>query len=169
VPKSKKVKVLTHQPHYIELVVVYEFGAGCSSATEAIETALIAQSTKEATIMPKVPIAEPVEAKVDKAEKSKIEEKIKMPKILSPPTDTKLSKVQKASAATPKRRRMANVLDAILETTKVLSPVASKKVAEITKTQAETKTRRTETEVALAQTEVEARPSVPTEMEPIDP
>jgi hypothetical protein len=57
-----------------------------------------------------------------------------MPKILSPPTETKLSKVQKAYAATPKRRRMANVLDAVLETMKVLSPAASKKVAEITKT-----------------------------------
>jgi hypothetical protein len=133
VPKSKKVKVLTHRPRYIEPVVVPEFGAGSSSATEATETAPIAQSTEEATVMPKVPIAEPVEAKVDKAEKSKIEEIIKMPKILSPPTETKLSKVQKASAATPKRRRMANVLDAVLETTKVLNPAASKKVAEITK------------------------------------
>jgi hypothetical protein len=133
VPKSKKVKVLTHRPRYIEPVVVPEFGAGSSSATEATETAPIAQSTEEATVMPKVPIADPVEAKVDKAEKSKIEEIIKMPKILSPPTETKLSKVQKASAATPKRRRMANVLDAVLETTKVLNPAASKKVAEITK------------------------------------
>jgi hypothetical protein len=84
--------------------------------------------------MPKVPIAKPVEAKVDKAEKLKIEKIIKMPKVLSPPTETKLSKVQKASAATPKRRRMANVLDAVLETTKVLSPAAIKKVSEITKT-----------------------------------
>jgi hypothetical protein len=41
--------------------------------------------------------------------------------------------VQKASAATPKKRRMANVLDAVLETTKVLSPAATKKVAETTK------------------------------------
>jgi hypothetical protein len=169
VPKSKKVKVLTHRPRYIEPAVVPEFGAGSSSATEATETAPIAQSTEEATVMPKVPIADPVEAKVDKAEKSKIEEIIKMPKILSPPTETKLSKVQKASAATPKRRRMANVLDAVLETTKVLNPAASKKVAEITKTQVETKTRQTETEVALAQTEAEAGPSVPTKMEPADP
>jgi hypothetical protein len=67
VPKSKKVKVLTHRPCYIEPAVVPEFGAGSSSASEATETASIAQSTEEATIMPKVPIAEPVEAKVDKA------------------------------------------------------------------------------------------------------
>jgi hypothetical protein len=82
--------------------------------------------------MPKVPIAEPVEAKVDRAEESKIEEIIKVPKILSPPTETKLSKAQKASA-TPKRRRMANVLDAVLETTKVLSPAATKKLLKLQK------------------------------------
>jgi hypothetical protein len=113
VPKSKKVKVLTHWPRYIEPAMVPEFGAGSSSATEATETAPIAQSTEEATVMQKVPIVEPVEAKVDKVERSKIEEIIKMPKILSPPIETKLSKVQKASAATPKRRRMANVLDVV--------------------------------------------------------
>jgi hypothetical protein len=131
--KSKKVKVLTHRPRYIEPAVVLEFGAGSSSTAEATETGPIAQSTEEATVMPKVPIAEPVEAKVDKAEESKIEEIIKVPKILSPPIETKLSKVQKASAATPKRR-MGNVLDVVLETTKVLSPAATKKVVEATKT-----------------------------------
>jgi hypothetical protein len=73
VPKSKKVKVLTHRSRYIEPAVVLEFGAGSSSAPEATETAPTAQSTKEATVMPKVPIAEPVEAKVDRAEESKIE------------------------------------------------------------------------------------------------
>jgi hypothetical protein len=74
VPKSKKVKVLTHRLRYIEPVVVPEFGAGSSSAAEATETTPIAQSTEEATVMPKVPIAERVEAKVDRAEESKIEE-----------------------------------------------------------------------------------------------
>jgi hypothetical protein len=42
VPKSKKLKVLTHQSRYIEPVVVPEFSAGSSSATEATETASIA-------------------------------------------------------------------------------------------------------------------------------
>jgi hypothetical protein len=119
--------------------------------------------------MPKVPIAEPIEAKVDKAEKSKAEKIMQEPKILSPPTEATLLKVQKASAATPKRRRMANMLDVVLETTKVLSPAATKKVAETTKTQAEAKTRQTETEAAQAQTEAEAGPSMPIEMEPADP
>ena len=64
---------------------------------------------------------------------------------------------------------MVNVLDVVLETTKVSSPASTKKVAEITKMQAETKTRQTEIVAALAQTEAEAGPLVPTEMEPADP
>jgi hypothetical protein len=110
VPKGKKMKVLTHRPQYIEPAVVPEFDAGSSSVIEAIEIAAVTQSTEKATVMPKVPIAKPAEAKVNRAEE--------VPKIPSPPTGTKLLKVQKASATTPKRRRMANVLDAVLETTK---------------------------------------------------
>jgi hypothetical protein len=56
-----------------------------------------------------------------------------MPKILSPLAEASLPKVQKAPAATPKRKRMANVLDAVLETTKALSPRATKNDAEATK------------------------------------
>jgi hypothetical protein len=129
VPKCKKVKVLTHRPRYIKSAVVPGFGVESSSAVEAIQTAPIAQSAEEATVVPMVPIAKLVEAKVDKTEEPKVEEIIKMPKILSSPTETKLSKVQKASAATPKRRRMANVLDVVLETTKALSPAPTKKIA----------------------------------------
>jgi hypothetical protein len=45
--------------------------------------------------------------------------------------------VQKAPAATPKRRRMANVLDAVLETAKALRPSPIKKIVEAAKVQAE--------------------------------
>jgi hypothetical protein len=84
-----------------------------------------------------------------------------MPEIMSPPGAAGLPKVQKTSAATPKRRRMTNVLDAVLETTKVLSPAPAKKVAPTeAKSQAKTKTR---------QAEAEAGPSVPTEIEPATP
>jgi hypothetical protein len=110
--------------------------------------------------MPKTHAVEPIEDKVDKAKEPKAEEIIRMPKILSPPTEAKLPKVQKTFVATPKRRRMANVLDVVLETTKALSPAATKKVVEATKTQAEAKT---------GQAEAEAGPSVPIETEPIAP
>jgi hypothetical protein len=83
-PKSKKVKVLIHRPRYIEPVVVPEFGAGPSSAAEATQSAPITQNIEEPTVMPKTHIVEPVEDKVDNAEEPKVEEIIKMPKILSP-------------------------------------------------------------------------------------
>jgi hypothetical protein len=137
VPKSKKVKVLTHRPRYIEPTVVPEFVEWASSTAEARQAASITQSVEEPTVMPKTPTVELVEAKVDKAKKPKVEEIMKMPKIMSPPTEAKLPKVQKASAATPKRRRMANVLDAVLETTKALSPAPTKKIAEAAKARAE--------------------------------
>jgi ABC-type uncharacterized transport system involved in gliding motility auxiliary subunit len=62
---------------------------------------------------------------------------MKMSEILSPPVEAKLPKVQKAPAATPKKRRMASVLDAVLETTKALSPAPTRKIAEVAKFQAE--------------------------------
>jgi hypothetical protein len=49
-----------------------------------------------------------------------------MPKILSPPTEAIVPKVQMGSTETPKRRRMANVLDAVLETTKNLESCSYK-------------------------------------------
>jgi hypothetical protein len=162
VPKGKKVKVPTHQPHYIEPALVPEFGAGTSSATEIKENVPTAQSTEELPVMPKVLTVKLVEMKVDKTEKLKIEATMKMPEILSLPIEADLPKIQKTSAATPKRRRMANVLDVVLEMTKVLRPVLVKKVvpAEI-KSHADTKTR--QAEAAQVQVEAKAGPSVPTE------
>jgi hypothetical protein len=170
VPKSKKVKVLTHRPHYIEPAVVPEFGAGSTSVAEATQTTSITQSTKESTVMPKTHTVKAVEDKVDKAEEPKVEEIIRMQKILSPPTKANLSKMQKAFAATPKRRRMANVLDAVLETTKALSPAPAKKIAQTeAKSQAEAEIGQAEAEAMQAQAEVETGPSVLIETKPVAP
>jgi hypothetical protein len=68
VPRSKKVKVLTHRPRYIEPVVVPEFGEGTSSAAEAKQAAPIVQSAEEPIVVPKVPTVRPAEARDDKAE-----------------------------------------------------------------------------------------------------
>jgi hypothetical protein len=152
VSKGKKLKVLTHRPRYIEPTVVPEFGAGTSSAAEAKRAALIVQNTEEPIVVPKMPKVGPAEARDDKAEELQVEKVIKMPEILSPPTEADLPKMQKIPAATPKRRRMASVLDAIIETTKALSP-APKKIVEATK----------------ARAEAEARPSMPIETEPTTP
>jgi hypothetical protein len=168
-PKGKKMKFLTHRLRYIEPAVIPEFGEGTSSAAKVKETVLIMQSTEEPTIVPKVTTVGLAKAGDNKAKKPQVERVTKMLEILSPPGAAGFSKVQKTSTATPKRRRMANVLDAVLETTKVLSPAATNKVAEATKTQAEAKTGQAEAEVAQIQTEFEARPSVPTETESVAP
>jgi hypothetical protein len=86
--------------------------------------------------MPKLPSVELVETKADKdkAEGSKIEEVAKMPENLSPWTVATVPKTQKNSTTTPKRRRMANVLDVVLEIAKTLSSTP-RKIAEASKAQ----------------------------------
>jgi hypothetical protein len=144
--KGKKIKVLTHRTRYIETTVVPKFGEGTSSTAEARQIDL-----------PKVPTAEPVETPKNAAEakekavkKPELEETMVPPEILSPLEEAKLPKMAKAPAKTLKRRRMASVLDAVMETTKALTPTPTKKVAE----------------VAIIHTKTEAGPSVPTETKP---
>jgi hypothetical protein len=169
VPTGKKVKVLTHWPRYIEPAVVPEFGTGTSSATETKETVPTAQSIEEPAVMPKVLTVKLVETEVDKAEEPKIEDITKMPEILSPPTEATVPKVQMGSVITPKRRRMANVLDVVLETTKTLSPAPTRKVVEASKAPPEADSKQAEIEAATIQAKTEAGPSVPTNMERVDP
>jgi hypothetical protein len=69
--------------------------------------------------------------------------------------------VQRASVATPKRRGIANVLDAVLETTKALSPAPTKEIAEAAKAQAEAETGQAEAEAMKTRAEAEAGPSAP--------
>jgi hypothetical protein len=170
-PKGKKMKVLTHRSCYIEPAVIPEFGEGTSSAAKTKETFPPTRRTEETAIMPKLSSVELVETKADKdkAEGSKIEEITKMLEILSPSTEVTVSKAQKGSVAIPKRRRMANVLDVVLETTKTLSPAPSRKIAEAFKAQPEVETKQAQVEVATIQAETEAGPSVPAEMERADP
>jgi hypothetical protein len=150
VPKDKKIKVLTHWPRYIETAIVPKFGEETSSAAKAEQAAPTARSAKESTMVLKVPIVELVEAEDGATKNPEFEKTIVLPEILSPPVEAELSKVVKAPATTPKRRRMARVLDAVMETTKALTPALAKKVAED----------------ATAQAEAEAGPSVLTKTKP---
>jgi hypothetical protein len=100
-----------------------------------------------------------------KAEESNIEE-IKVPEILSSSTEVIVPKAQKSFATTPKRRRMANVLDVVLETAKTLSSTPSRKIVEASKTQHEAETKQAEVEAAVIQAETKAGPLKPTEIEP---
>jgi hypothetical protein len=150
VPKGKKIKVLTHRPRYIETAIVPKFGDETSSAAEVEQAAPAARNAEESTIVSKVPIVELVEAEDGATKKPEFEKTIVLPEIRSPPVEAELPKVAKAPATTPKRRRMASVLDDIMETTRAPTPTAVKIAAE---------------DVA-ARAETEARPSAPTEAEP---
>jgi hypothetical protein len=84
------------------------------------------------------------------AKEPELGETVELAKILSPPSEPELPKVSKAPAITPKRRRMASVLDAVLESTRALTPAPAKETVE----------------AATVRVETEAGPSVPTEAEP---
>jgi hypothetical protein len=148
---------------------VPELGEGPSSVAEAKKTASIVQSIEEPTVVSKVPTVGSAEAKDDKAEEPQAKKVVKEPEILSPPAEARLPKMQKASTATPKRRRMANVLDAVLEIRKALSPAPTKKIADAAKTQAEAETGQAETEATQAQAKAEVGPSAPVTAKPAAP
>jgi hypothetical protein len=97
-------------------------------------------------MMPKADNIEEIEA-----------EKTKILEVTSPSAGMTVPKAQKDLTATPKRKRMVNVLD-VLETIKS-SSTTPKKPVEAPKTQIETKL--SEDEAAKSQTEAEAGPSEP--------
>jgi hypothetical protein len=61
---------------------------------------------------------------------------------------------------------MANMLDAVLQTTKALSPAPTKKIVEAAKAQAEAETGQAEAEAMKAQAEAKAGPSAPVAAKP---
>jgi hypothetical protein len=164
--KSKKLKVLTHRPRYIEPAVVPEFGGEASSAAKPKGPAPPTQKIEELAVMPKAPSTELIETKVDedKAERLKTEEATKMPEILSPSTEATVLKAEKSSAITPRRKRMVNVLD-ILETTDSKCPASIKKVAKAVKAQTEADTKQIEVEAATIEAGIDTGPSKSAEKE----
>jgi hypothetical protein len=127
---------------------VPEFGGETSSATEAKGPALTQRIEKLAT-MPKA----------DKIEEPRTEE-TKTSEVLSPSVVVEAPKTKKDLAATPKRKRMASVLD-VLETIKTSSSTLGK-IAKASKTQVETKTKLIEAEATMSRADIEAGPSEPT-------
>jgi hypothetical protein len=160
VPKGKKIKVLTHRPRYIETARVPKLGEGTTStadpryltiagskgeSAEVLE--VIGQEKTESAEAPK----HPAEAKEKATEEPELGESAGLRKILSPPPEPELPKVPRAPAITPKRRRMASVLDAVLELTRASTPASAKET----------------TEDATTRAEAEVGPSVPIETEPV--
>jgi hypothetical protein len=118
-PKRKKLKVLTYRLRYIEPATVPEFGGETSSVTKAKEPAPPTQKIEGPVAMPKAPLAKLVEPKTDNIEETGVEG-TKTLEVLSPSAGVTMPKAQKGLAATPKRKRMASVLD-VLETVKASS------------------------------------------------
>jgi hypothetical protein len=118
--KSKKLKVLTHRPRYIEPAIVPKFRGETSSAKGLAPPT---QKIEEPAAMPKAPSAKQAEAKTgkDKAEEPKTEG-TKMLEVLSPSAEITVPKIQKGLVATPKRKRMASVLY-VLESVKASSSI----------------------------------------------
>jgi hypothetical protein len=153
-PKGKKIKVLTHWPRYIETARVPKLAEGTSSVAE-LEYPAPAGAKGESTEVPKAmgqekdepskELKRPAEAKEKTVEEPELEESAGLPKILSPPRESELPKVSKVPAITPKRIRMASVLDAILESTRAPTPASAKEAIE----------------AATTRVEVEAGPLVP--------
>jgi hypothetical protein len=93
--------------------------------------------------------------KTDKIEEPRIEG-TKTLEVLSPSAGVEVPKTQKGIAATPKRKRMASVLD-VLETIKASSSTPGK-IAKASKAQIETETKLTEAEATMSQADAEAGP-----------
>jgi hypothetical protein len=146
-PKKKKVKVLTHRLRYIEPATVPDFGGETSSATKA-ERPARTQRIEEPAALPKA----------DKIEEPRPEE-TKTSEILSPSVGVEAPKIQKDLAATPKRKRMASVLD-VLETIKTSSSTPGK-IAKASKAQVETETKLSEAEATMSRADAETGPSEP--------
>jgi hypothetical protein len=149
-PNGKKIKVLTHRPRYIEMATMPKFSEGTSSTVEAEQAAPAGRSAEKLAAVSKVSaigsaevLIQTAEAEGKPAEKPDREESTR-------PLEPELPKVAKTPAITPKRRRMASVLDAVMETTRALTPAPAKKVAE----------------AVAARAETEAEPPAPMEVEP---
>jgi hypothetical protein len=151
-PKRKRLKVLTHRPRYIEPAIVPEFGGKTSSAIEARGPAPT-QRIEEPAAMPKT----------DKIEEPRIEG-TKTLEVLSTSAGVAVLKAQKGLAATPKRKRMASVLD-VLETIKASSSTPEK-IAKASKVQIETETKLTKAKATMSQASTEAGPSEPAKEKP---
>jgi hypothetical protein len=143
-PKPKRVKVLTHRPKHTEtakktklaevsLAFEPSYPAPSEAKTKSAEEPkpkMTAEQQKAETVKVPKPIkgasctSEPsrstsAEAGAEMTEDPELKKSVEQPKTLSPLQETELPKVSKVLAATPKWRRMASVLDAVMESAKV--------------------------------------------------
>jgi hypothetical protein len=115
--KAKKVKVFTRRPRHIEMADVPKLIEGAETAPSAIELGHVM----------------PIETRTDPAKESKSEKAAEHLRVLSPATTTKLSKPSSFFVVTTRKRRMASVLDFVLESAKMSAPACTEASSEKTK------------------------------------
>jgi hypothetical protein len=135
VPKPKRVKVLTCRPKLIGMADVPKLIESAEAAPLATETA------------PTMPI-EGTAGPVKEPELEKASEQLK---VLSPQAVTGMSKPSSTTTATPSKRRMASVLDVVLESVK--APVSASAEASGEKSEDARETITVSTATALAEAE----------------
>ena len=138
---QKKVKVLTRRPRRIETTEVPKLIEGSAPISE-----------------PSCFV--PVKVRTNVTKEPKMEKSEEELKALSPPYATELSKPSNILIATPIKRRMSSVLDAVMESVKITTPAC----AEAPRTKA--KVSKKSDKVRMAHTISEAGPSVPIEARP---
>jgi hypothetical protein len=107
---------------------VPKLGEGTSSTTEAEQATPAGRGAKESVAVPKVSATGSAEVPIHTAEaEGKTTKKPDREETIGPP-EPELPKVAKTPAITPKRRRMASVLDTVMETARALIPTPVKKV-----------------------------------------
>jgi hypothetical protein len=141
--KPKKIKVLTHRSRNIETTTVSKLAEGPSYAVESSPTAT-------------------AEARVESTEEPIPKIAAEQPKTLSSLQEAELPKVQKIASITPKRRRMASVLDAVMESSKALTsdPAEAPNM--------EDKNTKKSAEAVMTQVETGAGPTAPVEARPAE-
>jgi hypothetical protein len=102
------------------------------------------------------------EARVESVEEPIPKTAAKQPKTLSSLQEAKLPKVQKIASISPKRRRMASVLDVVMESTKVLTPASTEAPS------MGDKNTKKSTEATMTQVEMEGGPSAPAKARPVE-
>jgi hypothetical protein len=107
--KPKRAKVLTHRPKPI----------GMAEVPKLIESAEAAPLATESTL------AMSIEASVDPVKEPESEKTTEQPKVLSPSAMTGLPKLSTTTTANPRKRRMASVLDVVLESMKAPTPASA--------------------------------------------
>jgi hypothetical protein len=111
-PKPKRAKVLTRRPKLISLEQ--------TTVVSMIDEVKFIESAEAIPVM----LAEASADVIEKLETEKTTEE--QPKLLSSLVVAELPKLSTTMTTTPKKRRMASVLDVVLESMKMLTPATAK-------------------------------------------